>query len=841
MEVCRKDLAEEEEEEEGEAMAEQEIETESKFPSGRKTYWRSATWNSRSVPTSPKGDQTSAGSTSTIKDERRVQPSLERQSTRARASLPPLQPLAIARRSLQEWPQAAIDDMNVSDWAAPATPGRQRAKTGLDMKLDLASLHRAPLQPTDIQLRRDKFSFFDKECSRVADYHIYLGSDAVAKNRETLRAHGITHVLNCVGFVCPEYFKKDFIYKTLWLQDSPGEDITSLLYDVFDYFEEVGELGGRVFVHCCQGVSRSTSLVIAYMMWRECRSFEEAFQDVKASRGVTNPNMGFACQLLQCQKRVHAAPMSPTSVLRMYRLAPHSPYDPLHLVPKAVNNPGAGALDSRGAFVIHVPLVIYVWIGYDCDPKIAQAARVAAAQVVRYERAQGQMCIVAEGLENDEFWESLGKYADLVDQTSVVESSKVNASSLVVIEQRKKTGEDQLDRVRNAGVGNRRVPSYSADFELYQRARQGGVVPPVPSTGAGMAGAPTRIPEREDGWSVLRRKFLSGELSPAKETDVLPSPSMSSSSPLFSPFSVTTASSSTGTGGDSVSASPLSHLSLLSPGTASCDSPEPSQSGPYSWTSHCLSSPHLGDQKPFPSNLQSRPPDLVSKKRPAVLLAKRRGTSPVQLLSLEDICPPVPSRNPMLPLEESNMGKQRAGGSEVLGNKFTGLDKVASGIVDVIPDLEMVDMDSNEDNKSTPVFSEESEFPYTEAHLAKSTTAADDTGSFPASTSVGAILEAGHPTLYSWPHLERVDKCSVDHLSSKGVFVLLVPQRAWNANHTVYVWVGREQSEHIGIGDSPWQPIGLQFLKQLNCSTGAHIRVVRQGNEPAEFWENFAQ
>ncbi|PQQ14871.1 protein-tyrosine-phosphatase MKP1 [Prunus yedoensis var. nudiflora] len=77
---------------------------------------------------------------------------------------------------------------------------------------------------------------------------------------------------------------------------------TSILYDVFDYFEDVREQGGRVFVHYCQGVSRSTLLVIAYLMWREGQSFDDAFQYVEAARGIADPNMGFACQLLQCQK-----------------------------------------------------------------------------------------------------------------------------------------------------------------------------------------------------------------------------------------------------------------------------------------------------------------------------------------------------------------------------------------------------------------------------------------------------------------------------------------------------------------------------------------------------------
>ncbi|CAK9262803.1 unnamed protein product [Sphagnum jensenii] len=178
------------------------------------------------------------------------------------------------------------------------------------------------------------------------------------------------------------------------------------------------EQGGRVFVHCCQGVSRSTSLVIAYLMWRDGRSFEDAFQDVKAARGVTNPNMGFACQLLQCQKRVHATPVSPNSALRMYRMAPHSAYDPLHLVPKTVNHPAASALDSRGAFVVHVPGALFVWQGSKCDLGMVVAAHAFTRQVVRYERAQGKNVQVFEGEEPSEFWEALRKQMPQSERTA---------------------------------------------------------------------------------------------------------------------------------------------------------------------------------------------------------------------------------------------------------------------------------------------------------------------------------------------------------------------------------------------------------------------------------------
>ncbi|GLJ08358.1 hypothetical protein SUGI_0087180 [Cryptomeria japonica] len=306
-----------------------------------------------------------------------------RQIMKARSSRPPLQPLSIKRRYLEEWPEAGSDDIGESTQCTTHGSKKDVRKLldGSDSRIELGSLHR-DAKPTEFKLERDKFAFSNKECSRITE-HIYLGSDVAAKNREILRQNGITHILNCVGFVCLEYFKTDLLYKTLWLQDKPLEDITSILYDVFDYFEEVREQGWRVFVHCFKGISRSSSLVIAYLMWSKGLSFVDAFLFVKAARGITNPNIGFLSQLSEYQKRMHATPLNPKSLPRMYRMAPYSSYAPLHLVPKSVDHPAPDALDSRGAFIVHMPSTIYVWIGNSCNLFMKRKAETAALQLVR--------------------------------------------------------------------------------------------------------------------------------------------------------------------------------------------------------------------------------------------------------------------------------------------------------------------------------------------------------------------------------------------------------------------------------------------------------------------------
>ncbi|KAI4384004.1 hypothetical protein MLD38_009778 [Melastoma candidum] len=486
--------------------------------SARKNYWRSASWSSSRTATAALGCNGEVGNGGQCSDgggecgnsylglnggnpegngkfpaPAPLTPRSQ-QNLKARSCLPPLQPLSISRRSLDEWPKAGSDD--VGEWphhSQPPTPsGNRVGYCGERLKLDMTAIQRSESRNGVTGLvKREKIAFFDKECSKVAE-HIYLGGDVVARDKDILKQNGITHVLNCVGFACPEYFRGDFVYQTLWLQDNPSEDITSILYDVFDYFEDVKEQRGRVFVHCCQGVSRSTSLVIAYLMWREGQSFDDAFQFVKAARGIADPNMGFACQLLQCQKRVHAFPLSPSSLLRMYRIAPHSPYDPLHLIPKMLTDSSPDALDSRGAFIVQVPSCLYVWIGLDCEPVMERDARGAAGQIVRYERVQGPVVMIKEGAEASYFWDAFENYLPLMRDNKPGDEMEVREL-----------------RDQKTCLGQRKVDYYDTDFEIFKRAVKGGVLPPfsVPENEN-----ETCLPAKESSWSVLRRRFVPGNL-----------------------------------------------------------------------------------------------------------------------------------------------------------------------------------------------------------------------------------------------------------------------------------------------------------------------------------------
>ncbi|XP_002990110.2 protein-tyrosine-phosphatase MKP1 [Selaginella moellendorffii] len=357
-------------------------------------------------------------------------------------------------------------------------------KKKLPMKLDLAALSRKvddhlsedkmpnpdiSESDNDLHLRRQKMAMCDRQCTRVMG-HLYFGSKKVAENYAMLRRFRITHILNCVGMVCPSYFPNDFSYKTLWLQDSPSEDLICVLYDVFDFIEDVREqAGGRVFVHCCQGVSRSASLIIAYVMWRERRSFDHVYDDVKQRRSVTCPNIGFVFQLTQWQKRVldaNRAAVSCNTVAIMYRMTPHSHFCPLQLVPKAVHGPPTSdLLDSRGVFVLQLPNRLYVWRGRGSDKAMAAAAERAAFQLVRYEHAQGPIVVAVEGREPPFLLNALRR-EHLLSGPDINSQAQRGAFA------------EHINYAGKAPFGLKLVRAYDADFELYRQglAANGGAV-----------------------------------------------------------------------------------------------------------------------------------------------------------------------------------------------------------------------------------------------------------------------------------------------------------------------------------------------------------------------------
>ena len=307
-----------------------------------------------------------------------------------------------------------------SDAAPPAMPklsnlgkgGLGRIGMGLDLSRVQQVIDNGDMEPNELTNKAEKLRYYNIRCSKVSDV-LYVGSDTVARNKQLLLENGVTHVLNAAGVACHNYHEADgtFVYKTLHLFDSPREDISPMLYAAVEFIDAAIENGGRVYVHCHQGVSRSSSMAIAYLMWKEGINFDEGFTRVKTARGVCNPNAGFICRLLAFGKDIAAT--KPPSPPRLYRLSPFVGGPVARLVDgddagsKAVGGVGAAVLDPRTTYVLHGERGLILWVGGRSHPEYTDGARAWARLLQRFEHAAAPSeC--AQGSEPAAFWEMLG-------------------------------------------------------------------------------------------------------------------------------------------------------------------------------------------------------------------------------------------------------------------------------------------------------------------------------------------------------------------------------------------------------------------------------------------------
>ncbi len=123
---------------------------------------------------------------------------------------------------------------------------------------------------------------------------LYLGNNEGAKSKEELHKLGITHIL-VVGYFLHEYYPEEFKYKTIEVEDNDKEQIINYLLPAIEFIDRAE----KCYVHCRAGVSRSSTIVIGYIMLVNKMSYESAREFVGQKRNVIEPNENFVKQLKQ--------------------------------------------------------------------------------------------------------------------------------------------------------------------------------------------------------------------------------------------------------------------------------------------------------------------------------------------------------------------------------------------------------------------------------------------------------------------------------------------------------------------------------------------------------------
>ncbi|KAF8432956.1 protein-tyrosine phosphatase-like protein [Boletus edulis BED1] len=128
----------------------------------------------------------------------------------------------------------------------------------------------------------------------VIDDKLYIGNLSAALSQDVQKKLGITHLLS----VCIEHtFDPQPNTMVVPVQDSEYEDLLIHLPGACLFIETALSHGGKVLVHCVMGISRSATVICAYLMVSQRLSVSAAIQYVRKSRPEIHPNYGFVRQL----------------------------------------------------------------------------------------------------------------------------------------------------------------------------------------------------------------------------------------------------------------------------------------------------------------------------------------------------------------------------------------------------------------------------------------------------------------------------------------------------------------------------------------------------------------
>jgi protein-tyrosine phosphatase len=125
-----------------------------------------------------------------------------------------------------------------------------------------------------------------------------IGTGHQATNWKVVRDLKLTHIIN-ISVEHPCVFSDKIKYLHLELEDKEDVVLRKRFDETIRFMNTAFENpSSRILVHCNLGISRSTTLILAYLMKTYNATLYEAFKFLRHRRPIVCPNMGFLRQLI---------------------------------------------------------------------------------------------------------------------------------------------------------------------------------------------------------------------------------------------------------------------------------------------------------------------------------------------------------------------------------------------------------------------------------------------------------------------------------------------------------------------------------------------------------------
>ncbi|KAG2179697.1 hypothetical protein INT44_006545, partial [Umbelopsis vinacea] len=125
---------------------------------------------------------------------------------------------------------------------------------------------------------------------------LWIGGFTAAESLHFLQKEHISYILS-LGHFKPHHVDKGIVNKIIVVLDAPQQNIIQYFDETYDFIHGILESRDKVLVHCVAGVSRSATIVTAYLMRLNNMRYKEALAKLKRVRPFVTPNQGFIDQL----------------------------------------------------------------------------------------------------------------------------------------------------------------------------------------------------------------------------------------------------------------------------------------------------------------------------------------------------------------------------------------------------------------------------------------------------------------------------------------------------------------------------------------------------------------
>ncbi|CAF1408378.1 unnamed protein product [Adineta ricciae] len=182
---------------------------------------------------------------------------------------------------------------------------------------DMRDYLKTELQATDeeldkleklIQLQQSKVNSTEANINQpsvIFDDFLYQGDLGHAIDEKLLSELKIQHIINLCD--CPLETAIVERFDVTWIDnfdDNFQSQIREHLNRTNDLLDKYNKNKEKVLVHCQAGISRSSSIILAYLMKYNHKSLEEAYEYLLERRPIVAPNYGFLIQLIRYEKEL---------------------------------------------------------------------------------------------------------------------------------------------------------------------------------------------------------------------------------------------------------------------------------------------------------------------------------------------------------------------------------------------------------------------------------------------------------------------------------------------------------------------------------------------------------